>query len=366
MKIINLYKRFVCRAGCLLALPVLLCGCFYEHPELTPEGERGIDPTFVTLNANLLLHLKMPALEEGGTAIGNPASGQDASKYRRRFIVEAYIDRTFAARQVVYQEIDAETAGDVALPVSMKLHARSYELAVWADYVPVSEEGTVTDDYFYNTESGHLASIYNSQSYYGSNEFKDAFCGSAAVDLEEFRDEWGAKQRVDIELSRPVGRVQFIANDVAAFLKQHAADGKKQTFVVRLSYNDYLNVGYNVLERLPRHGLLYMKCDRTFTTDELVAGEPFTLAFDYLFAPDGENVSIPVTVEIWDKDVKNVLAAASFSVACRAGFHTDVTYGFLTADPDGGITFDPGFDGTGEIEVPAQPQGEGKNQGNKN
>lgn len=356
MKIINLYKRFAHRAAALLALPVLLCGCFYEHPELTSDGEWGIDPTYVTLNTNLLLHLKMPALEHGGADIKNPISGQDVSKYRRRFIVEAYIDRAFAARQVVYQSMEDEASGEVALPVSMKLHARSYELAVWADYVPVSDAGTVTDDYYYNTASGHLASVYNSASYYGNDEFKDVFCGSATVDLEEFRDEWGAKQRVDIELTRPVARVQFTANDVADFLKQQAADGKDLTFVIRVRYDDYLNVGYNVLERLPRHGLLYMKCERSFTTGQLKAGEPFPLMFDYVFAPDDADVSIPVTVEILDKDKANVLAATSFNVFCRAGFHTDVTYGFLTADPDGGVTFDPGFDGEGEIEVPAEPQ----------
>lgn len=355
-KIINLYKQYVRRAGCLLALPVLLCGCFYEHPELTTDGEKGVDPTCVTLNANLTLHLKMPAMEKGGVAIENPTAGQDISKYRRRFIVEAYIDRVFSARQVVYQELGSELSGNVTLPVSMKLHARYYEIAVWADYVPLSGEETVTDDYFYNTTSGHLASVYNSNTYYGNNEFKDVFCGSTMVDLEDYRDEWGATEKVDIELSRPVGRVQFNANDVANFLKLNAADGKKQTFVVRLSYNDYLNMGYNVLERLPRHGLLYLKCERTFTTDQLTAGVPFPLAFDYVFAPDEKNVSIPVTLEILDKDKANVLAATSFNVFCRAGLHTEVTYGFLTTDPNGGIKFETGFDGEYIINVPVQPQ----------
>lgn len=361
MKIMNLYKRLVCRVWCLCTLPVLLCGCFYEHPELTPDGDKGIDPTFVTLNTNLLLHFKMPALEEGGAAIANPVENRDVSKYRRRFIVEAYIDRVFTARQVVYQDVAADALGNVTLPVSMKLHARRYEIAVWADYVPLSgEEGkeeTVTDDYFYNTSSGHLASVYNSASYYGNNEFKDAFCGSVEVDLEEFRNEWGAQKSVDIELKRPVARVQFNANDVVAFLKLHGAEeGKDISFVARLSYEDYLNMGYNVLERTPRHGLLYMKYERSFKTGQLVAGEPFPLIFDYVFAPDKNNVSIPVRVEILDKDKENVLASTSFNVFCRAGYHTDITYGFLTADPDGGIAFDPSFDGESEIEVPALPQ----------
>ena len=111
-----------------------------------------------------------------------------------------------------------------------------------------------------------------------------------------------------------------------------------------------------MLERLPRHGLLYLQCDRTFKTDQLTAGEPFPLVFDYVFAPDEKNVSIPVTLEILDSTKEKVLASTSFNVFGRAGFYTDVTYGFLTADPDGGIIFDPSFDGESEIEVPVHPQ----------
>ena len=50
------------------------------------------------------------------------------------------------------------------------------------------------EDYFYNTTSGHLASIYNSGTYHGNNEYKDAFCGSTEVDLEDFRDQWGGQK----------------------------------------------------------------------------------------------------------------------------------------------------------------------------
>ena len=352
----NLYKRLVRSVWCFFALSALLCGCLYEHPELTSDGENGIDPTSVTLNANLLLHLNMPALRSEGTSMGNPVLNSDISKYRSRFIIEAYIDRAFVSRRVVYQDVMADASGEVLIPVSMRLHARNYEIAVWADYVPLSEDGTITDDYFYNTSSGHLVSVYNSNTYYGNNEFKDVFCGSTAVDLEDYRDEWGARKNVDIELKRPVARLQLTANDVASFLNLRGQDGKNVSFVARLSYEDYLNMGYNVLERLPRHGLLYEKCKRTFTTGQLVAGEPFALIFDYVFAPDEGNVSIPVKLDILDKDEANVLASTSFNVFCRAGYHTDITYGFLTADPNGGIAFDPSFSGEGEIDVPGKPQ----------
>ncbi|WP_034777403.1 DUF6562 domain-containing protein [Bacteroides gallinarum] len=62
---------------------------------------------------------------------------------------------------------------------------------------------------------------------------------------------------------------------------------------------------------------------------------------------------IPVTLEIVVN--KEVAASATFNVTARAGRNTTITYGFLTADPNGGIDFDPGFDGQDDITIPVYP-----------
>ena len=49
-----------------LLLPALMSRLFVRTPVMTRDGEIGIDPTSVTLNAKLKLNLKMPAAEEGG------------------------------------------------------------------------------------------------------------------------------------------------------------------------------------------------------------------------------------------------------------------------------------------------------------
>ena len=61
----------------------------------------------------------------------------ETPQYRHRFIVEAYLDRVFVARQVVYRDVVKDGSEGITVPVSMKLHARFYEIAVWADYVPL-------------------------------------------------------------------------------------------------------------------------------------------------------------------------------------------------------------------------------------
>lgn len=340
-----------------LLFPVLQTGCIYEHPELTESGEIGEDPTLVTLEANLNLNFDMPSSTAEGEAIRYPGMG-GIPAYRHRIIIEAYQNRVCMARKVMYKEIE-DGVKKLSVPVSMKLHARNYEIAVWCDYVqmPNEENGIPgTEDYFYNTISGGLTSIYEGETYRGNNEYKDAFCGTANLNLEDYRDQWGKLVSLDIQMRRPVARVQFTANDVADFVKAiESGSISGDRFVAKISYRNYLNMGYNVLESLPRHGLLYLSYKRTFKIADLKPGENFLLLFDYVFVGNKDFTSIPVTLEIWDKDEKNVLAATLFNVNCKAGYYTDITYRFLTTEPDGGISFRPDFDGQEEIEIPARP-----------
>lgn len=339
-----------------LLLPTLMTGCLYEHPVMTEDGEIGVDPTSVTLDTKLKLNFAMPAAEENGTPLARPEAG-NAPKYRHRFIVDAYLNRVFVARQVVYQNI-ADGRDEITLPVSMKLHARNYEIAVWTDYVqmPNEEESiTGTEDYFYNATDNHLLTVLGSDTYRGNNEYKDAFCGNAQLNLEEYRDEWNAQISVDMTLTRPVARYTLVANDVAKFLKLVDAGkltGKSVT--ARLKYISYLNCGYNVLQRLPRHGLMYMQYEKNISFSDLQNKTTVPLAFDYVFAADDAVTRIPVTLEIADSN-KKIIASASFNVTVEAGKHTTVTYGFLTADPNGGIDFDPDFDGKEDIVIPVYP-----------
>ena len=44
----------------LLFIILLVNGCsLHEEPELTPDGELGVDPTAVTLNLNLIMNLSL-------------------------------------------------------------------------------------------------------------------------------------------------------------------------------------------------------------------------------------------------------------------------------------------------------------------
>ncbi len=93
----NLYILAQCTF--LLFITLLVNGCsLHEEPEMTPEGELGVDPTAVTLNLNLAMNLSLA--ERAPVTITRASE----TNYLRRFIVEAYLDRQVAARQTVYEE----------------------------------------------------------------------------------------------------------------------------------------------------------------------------------------------------------------------------------------------------------------------
>ena len=76
----NLYILAQCTF--LLFITLLVNGCsLHEEPEMTPEGELGVDPTAVTLNLNLAMNLSLAErAPEHHPCVGNQLS---ASFHRR-------------------------------------------------------------------------------------------------------------------------------------------------------------------------------------------------------------------------------------------------------------------------------------------
>ena len=152
-----LFKSICCL---LLSLTMTACS-LYEHPEMTENGEIGIDPTAVNVNINLSLQLKTD--EAANDEVASRADAETG--YRHRIIVDAYLNRILSKRQVVYKELTEAAKLDMEL--NLKLHARDYQLVIWADYV--SEDSD--NDLFYNTTT--LAPVISPETYLGNSEYKD-------------------------------------------------------------------------------------------------------------------------------------------------------------------------------------------------
>lgn len=338
----------------LLALPFLMAACtLHEEPELTADGELGVDPTEVNVEVNLTLDLNLP---EQGNEENSSARVSANTDYLHRFIVEAYFNRQPVARQVFVENITDRT--HLSLPVSMKLHARSYQLVVWKDYVSAE---TPEEDLHYNTQS-LVPVIPNRASHTGNTEYKDVFVGTTSLDLTAYADQWGAVVEQDVTLQRPVARYELIATDVDKFL-QRIADGEVngETFTARIKYSGYLPVGYNALDNVPKHSLMYMQYNTSFELPEEGTDE-LRVEFDYVFVSNEGSASVPMEIEIVNEE--NVTVANSvLNVPLERGKNTVWTGEFLTGDDqggqggdepgedEGGIGIDPDYDNETDLGV---------------
>lgn len=333
-------KKNIIHRLSLLAMPLLLAACqLHEEPELTAEGEWGVDPTEVNVNAQLELSLSLSEAEN----VTHLNEG-----YLHRFVIDAFLSDASYIRQVAYEDV-IEGRTRISIPVDLQLHAREYRIAVWSDYVQASD--TITD-WWYDTTT--LSPVITNGSYRGNNEYKDAFCAMRQVDLTAYRDDWNAVVPVDITLERPVGRYELVATDVQA-LRDSIAAGSVQgdRFTARIKYSDYLPAGIDVLTGDLRNPLAYLSYSTTVRLPEEGTDE-LSLGFDYVFC-ETEGSSIPVEVEIVDSD-NTTIARSIIRIPCERDKNVTVRGDFLTADPSqagqgGGIGIDTDFDQEIEIEV---------------
>lgn len=343
MKITKLYT-ICCQWSCML-LSLLLSGCLHEEPELTADGELGIDPTSVTINATLNLDLNLENM-------GIDLESNETTQYLHRFVVEAYLNRQPITRETFVEEITSRT--HLKLPLQMKLHARDYQLVVWSDFV---KKESPEKDYLYQTDE-LVPVIPNQSAHVGNTPFKAVYTASQPVKLSKYRYEQQVVVPVSIELKCPMARYELMSKDVEKFL-QKVDNGEitGKQFKARIKYSDYLPEGFNVLDGVPKHSLLYMQYVTSFRlpakgTQELMLG------FDYIFVDaDKETTRIPVEIEIVNEK-NETIARNVVNIPCYPNKNSRISGNFLTQNSDAednGIGIDPDYDGEVDLDVEIKP-----------
>lgn len=323
------YISIIRIASCLLWLPALLNSCLFEEPEITADGEIGVDPTAVNVMTDLTLDMSFAPLELNYTR----AATEDGFYYR--FNIAAYEGSQEVTRQVIYEPVRPE-ATSISLPVSLKLHARKYQLAVWADYVKKSGEAY---QLFYDADN--MERIIRAGSYKGNSDYYDAFFGTTRIDLTPYREQWNVRVPIDIEMVRPLARYELIATDVGKFLqkiKDKEITGSSFTVTVRYGY--YLTTGLNALTGKVKHPLQYMEYSKSLPLPA-EGTEECSASFDYVLV-NGEGSFVSLTIEVTN-DKNNVVARyRNLKVPYKQNHLTTVRGNFLTANP--GIDIDTDFD----------------------
>lgn len=342
------YRNRIVRWSMAALLPVLAVGCLMEEPELTAEGELGVDPTSVTVEAEISLDLNLPDSETGEEKMYVNADNYPDAVHR--ITLAAYEGTSCVGRTIAYENLPLTNRFQTR--VSLPLHARNYRLAVWVDYYGDFDTDEIAEtDSCYNTFDFTSVMRPSGKGYIGNNRFKDAFYACQELDLTSYRDEWGAKVPVRMELARPVGRFELVATDVKDFLADEQIASVSDTegsgaFRVYLDYDGGMPIGYDVLSDVTRHAFQGMSFNVSLRKKALEeAGNKYSLVFDYIFIDKDETTSIPVTLRVVNAADTNVeYARYSFRLQCKRGVNKVIEAPFLTTDPNGGIGFDTEFD----------------------
>lgn len=356
MKKTMTYKSRLVRWGMTALLPVLAAGCLMEEPELTADGNVGEDPTSVTVEATLSFDRNLPDADSGKDSLY--VTAEEYPNARCRVTMAAYEGTSFAGRTVVYEDIPLTSRFQTR--VSLPLHARNYRLAVWVDYYGDFDTDEVAEtDSCYNTFD-FTSIIRPGSRYIGGRmsetrgmEHEDAFYACQEIDLRPYRDDWEAKVPVSMELTRPLGRFELRAIDLADFLEKEEVAGLNDDDALQMSleFDAGLPVGYDVLSDVTRHAFQGMSISRSLNKGRLAdfvannPGQDYVLVSDYFLIDKDETTSIPVTLRIYRPTNEDVeYARYSFRLQCRRGVSKVISAPFLTTDPDGGIGFDTEFD----------------------
>ncbi|MDE6098395.1 MAG: hypothetical protein K2L80_09160 [Muribaculaceae bacterium] len=331
-------KKFIYTASAALVLASGITSCELHQK---PDGF-GTDPTETIVAATVNVSLPLPELENGAET---PLSRADGLRYYHRFVIEVMgDDQRVHEHKEYFLDVDND-ATSVTLPVDLRLNARNYRLLVWSDYVNDNNRDT---GWFYNCES--LTPVYPTGKYNGNNIYKDAFDACAPLDLRPYADKWQAKVDIDVELRRPVGRYTLISTDLNAFRnKLNAGTISGKTFTARIRYSSYIPTGFNVLEQTPKNMLNYLSYNVNLGDMKSADNSSVQIAFDYVMSRN-ENVEIPLEIEIVNEN-NQLLSNCSINVPVKAGYNSIVRGRFLTATTDGGMSIDPDFDGSIDIDL---------------
>lgn len=321
---------------CAVMLLLVQSACVREFPGVNPDGTVGVDPTLVSVDLELALDLSLEPL----VVLNHSRSGGEVVM---RFVVEFTRDGKVVERVVTFSDAASVSSGKVRLPLSVKLHALEYKVAVWGDYVTTSgHEPLCFDAYDFH-------SVACMMPYSGSNNDRQSLCGVTSVDLRQWRDQWNATVTATVELRRPQAKYRIIATDVdELFSRSEKARAGKRGYTMKFRY-EIMPWSYDVWSGTVDG----YENDVEFTLPiELssASGGMVQIGFDWLFADDNVN-EVVLTLTLFDDNLIPVSHVAGIVVPLRRGRLTTVTGDFLTNEVGGAISIDTEWGETINIDA---------------
>lgn len=344
---------------CVLSLLALI-GCdVHEFPkdnhELVPFTLR------LDFDTEMYFYKEVIYTRNGDSETKTPIEAHDV-----RYIIKAYrTDNVVGVNKVadttfVFTRSDLS---DLNYTAQLKLREGSYRFAVWCDFV---DKGS-SEDKYYDTSDFIEVILKDRNNHSGSNEYRDVFRGYATATIINPAYYTGAAlnaidNSATAQMTRPVGKMQFISTDVEAFLTRIASIMQQQgllsvdtaqssadllrskidlgQFKVIIRYDMNMPCSYDMIYDKPSDSWTGMSFESKM---ERISDTEMLLGFDYAFV-DNFGSTLNMSVEVYNSQGELMSRSHSVQVPIMPSQLTTVRGEFLTSIASGGVSVSPGYD----------------------
>lgn len=301
----------------LTAIAVIASACVHELP---PDTNPGLENTLEVCIAH-------PA--DWTTRTHEVETATRASATMMRYVVRTYppgMAQHFNAAPLTEQVITRPATLD-DFTITLDRPSGEVELWVWAD-------GIGSDGRPLHYDASRLNEVKLTTSPYPAcDDSRDAMCGGIAMHPDD--------RSLTLQLGRPVARYEFVATDLAEFLREESADAGLEGYRVEFVYTGYLTTAYNAFL-----GLNYNSVTSITYAGSLrrISETEASLGFDHVFTSGGESAVSVQAYLITPSGVRRAISPV-VNVPIAPGVNTLVRGAFLTVRDQGGIDIDVDFSG---------------------
>lgn len=287
---------------------------------------------------------------DGGAVVksdAEPGKGDEVN----RCIMQVYLadDAVLSNATKVGEPKTVEVTDRKASFGSLQLVAgHTYRLVLWADCATKTSgtDGATASfsDLYYNTGNYPEVSFKDDVEYAGNDDSRDAFFASYELKVD-------GPSNHTVELHRPFGQLNIITSDYSVVESSFPALVPDMVSLTFSKVPQGINLLTGTLTETFIKPLTGVSVDVADVTEPAAASGSKQLSFDYIFAPEGEEYSIPeITMSFDDAEGKEVASDYKFvNLPVRRNYRTNVSGALLTDRTGIDIEVVSDFDGTKEI-----------------
>ncbi|MBD5356688.1 MAG: hypothetical protein HDR88_06755 [Bacteroides sp.] len=216
----------------LLLMSIFTC-CIHTYP----DGE-GVDPTLVQIGVEVSIDASWETL-----AINFSKAEDRINNFDYRLIIEFTRNGKQIGRCEHFLTQEEYAAGHIKLIMPFDFHAVTYNVTAWLDCVEAANHKNstyYTDDFYEIVRNDHHV-IWSD----------DKMCvyGQTDIDLHAYKDKWGAKVKVPLTLSPPIGRFKIIASDMEGFQDYiKTLKNQEETYSVCIAVDSHIPKEFNAID----------------------------------------------------------------------------------------------------------------------